>query len=102
MVGPAYPSVRMLLTTEANHSTCLEEITTGSARVLKGLCFIKNQVSAQVVTSTYTHIREHLCGRRRIGCVCLYGVGVCVCLCCCCCLSNNNCLTYRVSERKRC
>lgn len=52
---PAYPSVRMLLTAEANHNTCLGEITAGSARVLKDLCFIKTEASVQAVTSTYTN-----------------------------------------------
>lgn len=34
--GPAHPSVRMLLTAQTNHNTCLGEITAGSTRVLKG------------------------------------------------------------------
>lgn len=54
MVGSAYPSVGMLLTAEANHNTCLGEITAGSARVLRGLCFIKTEVSAQAVTHKRT------------------------------------------------
>lgn len=37
-VGPACPGVRTLLTAPANHNTCLEEITAGSARVLKEAC----------------------------------------------------------------
>ncbi|KAK5598703.1 hypothetical protein CRENBAI_006017 [Crenichthys baileyi] len=47
-------SVRMLLTAEANHNTCLGEITAGSARVLKGLCDIKPEVTVQAVTAKYT------------------------------------------------
>lgn len=64
MVGPAYPSVRMLLTAEANHNTCLEEITAGSTRVLKGLCFIKTEVSVQAVTCTHTSTSTHTYGLR--------------------------------------
>ncbi len=51
----------MLLTAEPNHNTCLEEITAGSTGVLKGLCFIKTEVSVQAVTSTYTHTYTSIC-----------------------------------------
>lgn len=100
MVGPAYPSVRMLLTAEANHNTCLGEITAGSARVFKGFCFIKTEVPVQAVTTTNTQAyvwQEKECD------ACLYMVCVCVRVCVCGhgCLSNK-CLTYRASERKRC
>lgn len=69
MLGPAYPSVRALLAVQANHSTCLGEITVGSAGVLKGLCFIKTEAPVRVVTSAETHGR--LCGRERTACVSL-------------------------------
>lgn len=75
MVGPAYPSVRMLLTAEANHNTCLGEITAGSARVLKGLCFIKTEVSVQALTATYTPAYVWQGGKKWD--VCLYMARAC-------------------------
>lgn len=69
MVGPAYPSVRMLLTAEANHNTCLGEITAETARELKGLCFIKTEVSVQAVTSTDTRtLTSFGVAGERMGC----------------------------------
>lgn len=61
-VPPAYPSVRMLLTAPANHNTCLGEITEGSARVLKGLCVIKSEVS---VWGHDSHIHTGVCGAEK-------------------------------------
>lgn len=80
VVGPAYPSVRILLTAEVNHNTCLGEITAGSARVFKGLCFIKTKVSVQAVTTTNTQTyvwQENECD------ACLYMVCVCARVCAC-------------------
>lgn len=64
MVGPAYPSVRMLLTAQANQNTCLGEITAGSTRVLKGLCFIKTKVSVLAATATHMPVKTHISERR--------------------------------------
>lgn len=76
MVGPAYPSVRILLTAQANHNTCLGEITAGSTRVLKGLCFIKTKVSVLPVKTHIFECQEKKKNKKNPRCASMHGVRV--------------------------